>query len=124
MPSFTVRVGVILVVFGGASYVTSGGASWTALIPAIFGALLALCGVVAMRRPSARPHAMHAAALLAFVGLGATMAALPQLPAIVSGAPVPRRPAVIARASMALILLVYLAVSVKSFVDARLRRKA
>jgi hypothetical protein len=118
------RVAVLLIVFGGASYVLSGGASVTAFIPSVVGALLAICGLVALRSPAARPHAMHAAALIALVGVFGTITAVFQLPALLAGADVPRRPAVIARASMALILLVYLAFSVKSFVDARVRRKA
>jgi hypothetical protein len=52
-----------------------------------------------------------------------TASALLQLPALLSNTGVPRRPAVVARIGMALILLVYLGFSVKSFVDARVRRK-
>jgi peptidoglycan/LPS O-acetylase OafA/YrhL len=123
MPSFTVRIGLLLVVLGTASYVLTGGVSLTALIPAAFGLLLAICGMVALRRPAARPHAMHLAALLALLGLLGTASALFQLPALWSGT-APPRPAFVARASMAVMLLVYLGFSVKSFVDARLRRKA
>ena len=122
MPSFTVRVGLLLVVLGVASYVVTGGVSLTALIPSLFGLLLAACGILALRRPAARPHAMHVAALLALLGLGGTASALPQLPAILQGA-TPPRPALVARAGMAVALLVYLGFSVKSFVDARVRRK-
>ncbi len=123
MASFTLRIGLLLVVFGGASYVMTGGASPTALIPAVVGALLVLCGVLA-RNERARRHAMHAAAAIALIGILGTASALLRLPDLLTGALVPRRPAVIARASMAIILIVYLAVSVKSFVDARVRRKA
>jgi hypothetical protein len=124
VPSFTVRVGILLVIFGIASYVTTGGVSLTAFIPSVIGALLAVCGLIATRNPRLRPHAMHIAALLALVGVLGTASALLQLPALVSNASVPRRPAVVARIGMALILLVYLGFSVKSFVDARVRRKA
>ena len=123
MASFTLRIGLLLVVFGGASYVMMGGASPTALIPSVVGALLVLCGVLA-RNERARRHAMHAAAAIALIGILGTASALLRLPDLLTGALVPRRPAVIARASMAIILIVYLAVSVKSFVDARVRRKA
>jgi hypothetical protein len=122
--SLTVRVGILLVIFGIASYVTTGGVSLTAFIPSVIGALLAVCGLIATRNPRLRPHAMHIAALLALVGVLGTASALLQLPALVSNASVPRRPAVVARIGMALILLVYLGFSVKSFVDARVRRKA
>lgn len=124
MPNLTVRVGILLVVFGIASYVTTGGTSLTAFIPSVIGAGLAVCGLVALRNERARPHAMHLAALLALVGVFGTISALLQLPALVSGDSVPRRPAVVARIGMALILLVYVGFSVKSFVDARVRRRA
>jgi len=124
MPSFTVRVGVLLVIFGVASYVITGGASITALIPSVIGALLAICGLVAIRQERLRPHAMHVAALLALIGVAGTASALLQLPSLLAGSGVPRRPAVVARIGMAVILLVYLGFSVKSFVDARVRRRA
>ena len=123
MPSFTVRVGVLLVIFGVVSYVMTSGVSLTALIPSAIGALLAICGLVAVRQERLRPHAMHVAALLALVGVAGTASALLQVPALLADASVPRRPAVVARIGMALILLVYLGFSVKSFVDARVRRK-
>ena len=124
MPSFTLRVGILLVVFGGASYITTGGVSLTALIPSVIGALLAICGLVALRNDRLRPHAMHVAALLALVGVIGTASALLRLPALIAGEAMSRRPAVVARMGMALILVVYLGFSVKSFVDARVRRRA
>jgi hypothetical protein len=124
MPSFTVRVGVLLVIFGAASYVMTGGVSVTALIPSVVGALLAICGLVGSRRERLRPHAMHIAALLALFGVAGTASALLQLPALLAGSGLPRRPAVVSRIGMAVILLVYLGFSVKSFVEARIRRRA
>jgi hypothetical protein len=124
MPSFTVRVGLLLVIFGAVSYVTSGGVSLTAFIPSIIGAVLVLCGAVAVRSPGWRPHAMHVAALVALVGVMGTASALLQVPAMLAGEGVGRRPAVVARASMAVILLVYLGFSIRSFAQARLMRKA
>ena len=123
MPSFSIRIGLLLVALGTVSYVLTEGASLTAFIPAAFGALLAVCGIVALRRSTMRPLAMHVAAVLALIGLVGTASALLQVPAWL-GAEASPRPAAVARASMATILLVYLAFSVKSFVDARLRRKA
>jgi hypothetical protein len=123
VPNFTIRIGLLLVMLGIVSYVLTEGASLTAFIPAAFGALLALCGIVALRRSATRPLAMHLAALLALFGVLGTASALLQVPAWLADESSPR-PAAVARASMAAILLVYLAFSVKSFVDARLRRKA
>ena len=122
MPNFTIRIGLLLIALGTVSYVLTDGASLTAFIPAAFGALLAVCGIVALRRSAMRPLAMHLAALLALIGLIGTGSALLQAPGWIAGDVSPR-PAAVARASMATMLLVYLAFSVKSFVDARLRRK-
>ena len=124
MPFFTVRLGVLLVIFGVASYVMTRGASLTALIPSVVGALLAICGLVAVRQERLRPHAMHVAAIVALVGVLGTASALVHVPSLIAGTAVARRPAVVARIGMALILLVYLGFSVKSFVDARVRRRA
>lgn len=123
MPNFTIRIGLLLVALGTVSYVLTEGASLTAFIPAAFGALLALCGIVALRRSTMRPLAMHVAALLALIGVVGTASALLQVPGWLADEASPR-PAAVARASMATILIVYLGFSVKSFVDARLRRKA
>jgi len=123
VPNFTIRIGLLLIALGTVSYILTGGASLTAFIPAAVGALLAICGIVAMRRATLRPHAMHVAALLALLGLLGTGSALLQAPGWLAGDASPR-PALVARASMATILLVYLAFSVRSFVDARVRRRA
>ena len=122
MPSFTVRVGLLLVIFGIASYVMTHGVSVTAFIPSVVGALLAVCGLIATRSEGARKHAMHAAAVIALLGLIGTVPGLMRLPALLSGAELPNRPAIIARSGMALLLLVYLWFSIKSFGDARRAR--
>jgi hypothetical protein len=123
VPNFTIRIGRLLITLGIVSYVLTGGTSLTAFIPAAFGGLLALCGIVALRRSTMRPLAMHVAAVLALIGVMGTGSALLQVPGWLADGASPR-PAAVARASMATILLVYLAFSVRSFVDARLRRKA
>lgn len=124
MPSFTVRTGILLVVFGITSYLTTGGTSLTAFIPSVIGAALTVCGLVALRLARFRRPAMHVAAMLALIGVLGTVSALFQVPALLSDAAVPRRPAIVARIGMALILLVYLGFSVKAFTAARLTRRA
>ncbi len=122
MASFTVRVGVLLVIFGIVSYVMTGATSLTALIPSVVGAALALCGVLASRSRAPRPIALRMAILIAGVGLVGTAGALGQLGSLFAGAGSPTRPALVARASMALILLVYLVFAVRAFAhDARRR---
>lgn len=122
MASFTIRVGAILIVAGLAGYVLTGATSVTALIPAAIGVALVVLGLVAVRQPDLRPHAMHAAMVVALLGLVGSVGGLVALPgALASGGGV--RPAIALRAVMALMLVVYLAVGVTSFIHARRARR-
>lgn len=118
MPATTRLFGLILIVLGVASYVMTGRTSITAMIPAFFGAALVICALVA-RRESARKHAMHAAVAIGMVGLlGALARALPAAMRGDAG-----RPAVIAQLIMGALLLIYVAMGVRSFVEARRARR-
>jgi hypothetical protein len=117
MTTTTRLVGFVLIAIGLIGYVATGAASVTALIPAMIGAVLLVLALVA-RSPEARKHAMHAAVALALV---AALGTLPRLlPALMAGEF--SRPAVISQAAMVLVLLVYVALGVKSFIDARRAR--
>ena len=120
MASFTVRVGLLLVLFGVASYVMTGATSLTALIPSVVGAALALCGLLASRSRRPRPVALLVAAAVAGVGLVGTIGALAQLAGTLSSGG-HATPALVARSSMALILLVYLGFAIAAFVRGSLR---
>jgi hypothetical protein len=117
MPSTTLVFGVILIVLGVASYFGTGRVSITALIPAFFGAMLAVFGLVA-RNPGARKHAMHGAVMVALIGLLGTLARL--IPAVAAGQL--GRPAVLAQMAMSLLLICYIAIGVRSFIAARRAR--
>lgn len=117
MPSVTRVVGFVLVVLGLGGYLATGRASATALIPAFFGAVFLVLAIVA-RNPNARKHAMHAAVALGLIGLIATASRV--MPALSAGSI--GRPAVLAQLAMALVLLVYVVLGVKSFIDARQAR--
>lgn len=121
MANFTIRIGAILTAAGIAGYVLTGGVSLTALIPAAVGLVLIVLGLVARRQPDLRKHVMHVAVVVAVIGLAGSISGLLALPAaLAAGGGV--RPAMVMRAAMALLLLVYIAVAVKSFVDARRAR--
>ena len=117
MPSLTRTVGFLLILLGVVGYVATGGASLTALIPAMVGAVFLLMALVA-RNAEARRHAMHAAVALALLGVLGTA---PRIITAVRAGDV-SRPAVIAQIVMAAILLVYVLLGVKSFIDARKAR--
>jgi len=110
----TIGLGVIFVLLGVAGYLGSGGASWTALIPALLGAPLLLVGLVGLK-PTARKHAMHAAvtyALLLFIlsVVGAVMMGTGENP---------RSGAIGALIVMALLSGIYIGLCVRSFIRAR-----
>jgi hypothetical protein len=117
MTSTTRLFGIILIVLGIASYVLTERTSLTALIPAIFGAVLVICALVA-RNESARKHAMHAAVAVGLLGALASLGRA--IPAVIAGNA--GRPAVISQLVMAVVLLIYVALGVQSFIAARKAR--
>lgn len=117
MPATTRLVGVILIVVGVVGFLAAGADNPTALIPAALGLVLVALGVVA-NRESARRHAMHAAMLVALLGIAGTAMNLADLPQLFDGEA--ERPlAVIASLVTALVLLGYLVVGIRSFIAAR-----
>ena len=118
MPLVTRVVGFLLILLGIGGYLGTGRSSITAMIPAFFGAVFLILAIVA-RKPDARRHAMHAAVALALVGV------LAVLPRIVSGIGAGNltRPAVLSQIVTAIILGVYVALGVRSFIEARRARK-
>src|SRR5688572_2296110 len=95
----------------------------TALIPAVFGVLFCILGAVA-RDPGKRKHTMHAAALLGLLAVLGSGRALTKIAPLMAGEPVERPSAVIAQAIMAVLGIIFVALCVKSFRDARRGRAA
>ena len=118
MPGTTRLFGLILIVLGVASYVMTGRTSITAMIPAFFGAALLICAMVARRSDAARRHAMHAAVAIGLIGAIAALAR--GIPGALNGDPT--RPAVMSQLAMGLLLVIYVALGVRSFIEARRRR--
>ena len=113
----TFIAGGVLVVVGLVSYIASGAASLTALIPSGLGVLLLIAAVLA-RNPAIRRHVMHVAMLIALIGIVATFGNTLRLGEVFAGTA--ERPlAVIARALTVQPLVVYLAVGLASFFQAR-----
>jgi hypothetical protein len=117
MTATTRLFGLLLIGLGIVSYTMTGRTSVTALIPAIFGAILVICALVG-RKQSARRHAMHAAVAVGLIGALASLGRA--LPAALAGDAM--RPAVLAQLIMAVLLLVYVALGVQSFIAARKAR--
>ncbi len=115
MPSTTRLFGLILIVLGVASYVMTGRTSVTAMIPAFIGVVLVICALIARSNESARKHAMHAAVAVGLIGaVGALYRGVPA--ALDGGA---SRPAVMSQLATGGLLLIYVALGVRSFIEAR-----
>ncbi len=98
--------------------------SLTALIPAGFGVLLLICGGLGLK-PERRKLAMHLAAGVAMLGVvlgGGRFAS--KIPSLFNGDPEINRRAVLFTGILAIICLVYLILSVRSFIAARKRKPA
>ena len=121
MPSVTIALGVVLIILGLAGYFLTGAVSVTALIPAFFGLVLAVAGVIA-RDPGKRKHAMHFAAMVGLLGFLGSARGLAKIGAVLAGQPVERQNAVIAQAIMAILMLIFTALCVRSFIQARRSR--
>ena len=119
MTATTRLVGMALTVIGLVSYVGTGRTSLTALIPAFFGVVFVILAWVA-RNESVRKHVMHAAMVVALLGIGGTGARL--VPGIAAGTLDLGRPAVWAQIVTVVLLAWYLGKGIKSFRDARLAR--
>lgn len=121
MPSITIACGVILILIGVIGYVygmMNGNASFTALIPSLFGLILAALGAVARAKEHLRKHLMHAAVTIGLIGFIATTSSLFKIPALLNGT-AERPAAVIAQLATALVCLIFVLLCVKSFADAR-----
>lgn len=116
MTRLSLIAGVLLVIIGLAGYLGTDRISMTALIPAAFGVPIIGLGLMA-RKEHLRKHAMHAAVLLALVGIMGTASGVAKL---VSGQVELR---FILQAVMLVICVIYTALAVKSFIDVRRARE-
>jgi hypothetical protein len=98
---------------------STGHASPTALIPAAFGIVLALLGVISRAKDDLRKHLMHGAAAVALIGFILTAGRL-----VMNLSNLTLSAAVLSQLAMALICLVFVVLAVKSFADARRSRVA
>ena len=93
--------------------------SFTAMIPAAVGLLLAIYGMVGLQ-PERRKDAMHAAAGVALLGfLAGGVRFLMKLPALLNGDPNLNQRALMFSGLMGLICMAYLILSIRSFIAAR-----
>jgi hypothetical protein len=122
MQLITIGYGLILMAIGIIGYLASGGASATALIPAVFGVLALAFGFMALNEKY-RMHAMHGVVLIGILALLGSARGVPGALAVITGGEVERPQAAIAQGLMALLSLVFVVLCVNSFIQARRNRK-
>ena len=113
--------GVVLVVVGLVGYVATSAASVTALLPTVLGLPILGLGLLAGNEERRRT-AIHAALVVALLGLLGTLMNVVELPAVLTGGDVERPTAVIVSSLTALVCAIYLGVGGRSFAAARRRR--
>ena len=118
MGPVAVGCGLVLIVLGVGFYFGTGQPSWTALIPAFFGLVLVVLGLLA-RQDRLRKHVMHAAAAIGLIGVVIPLVRL--WPAITTGE-VKSQAAAIELGLMAGICLLFVVLCVRSFIVARRSR--
>jgi hypothetical protein len=126
MAKITIIFGVLLILLGVIGFVATGSSHMTALIPAAFGVLLAALGAVAQAKPNLRMHIMHAAVLVGLLGFFGTIPGVIKLIKWAGGtAPTAgREAAAVAQSVMAVLMVVFVAMCVRSFIEARKNRLA
>ena len=102
-----IALGAVLVVIGIAAYVVSDFASITALIPAIFGVIIAGFGVVG-RQTERRRLAVIGIGVLALLGVAGSARGISDVIALLTGGAVDSTVAAVAQGSMILVGLILL----------------
>ena len=116
MPRVIFSFSAIFVLLGIGAYFVTGMQSLTAMIPAIFGLLLAAAGAVSLKNLK---HGGHFAALVGLLGFLGTARSLVKVPALLSGEPVERAAAVGVQAVFAVLCVIFVGLCVKSFRETR-----
>ncbi|HVS35041.1 MAG TPA: hypothetical protein VMS17_05625 [Gemmataceae bacterium] len=120
MADTSLITGVLLIILGLSTFFSTGLIHYTALIPAGFGLVLGVLGAVG-RKENMRKHAMHAAAAVALIGC---LLALGRLVYKLFTDGITDWAAGMSLIAMAALCGGFTALCVKSFIDARRRRKA
>ncbi|WP_338752201.1 hypothetical protein [Janibacter alittae] len=115
MPRITIGLGIVLVAVGVIAYIATGFASWTALIPAILGAVILACGLIGLKNQKTGIHIALVVAILGILGTGMNVL---QIGALLAGEA--ERPAAVITSIITFVLLiVYVILGIRSFITAR-----
>ncbi len=124
MSSIAIACGILLILIGIIGYgygMANGGSSPTALIPAVFGLILAILGFVGNAKENLRKHLMHGAVIIGLLGFLGTASSFLKVASVFNGT-AERPAAVVAQFATAIVCLIFVILCVKSFIDARKQR--
>lgn len=113
MAKVTIGFGFALIVVGLIGFIPSG--QGTAMIPAIAGGLMIICGSIALK-PDLRKHAMHGAVMVGLLGF---LASAGRLVGSVMSGKTPSGLAMFSMGAMAALSFVFVLLCVRSFIEAR-----
>ncbi len=122
MIKYTFLYAIALILLGIGAYVLTGQESITALIPAFFGVIFAGIGVASFKADYHK-HAMHAASALALLAILGSVGGAISFPGYLIGRELERPQAAFVQMIMFLFSIIYLYFCVKSFIDARKKKK-
>lgn len=123
MAKTTISFGVVLILLGIFAYVGSSSHAPTALIPAFVGLLLGILGFLAITDDVKRRMLfMHIAVTLGLLGFLGTAKSIYDFVRLLQGTQFPHPLAVKEKAAMAVLLLIFVVMCVRSFVAARRAR--
>lgn len=115
MPRTTIGLGIVLIAVGVIAYIATAFASWTALIPAILGALILVSGIIGLKN---QKLGIHIALVVAILGIIGTAMNVVQIGALIAGDA--ERPAAVITSTITFVLLIiYVIMGVRSFIAAR-----
>ena len=122
MPKITLIFSALYIALGLAAFFLTGANHKTALIPAYFGIVLLVLGLFGQKE-NLRNHVMHAALLVVMLALFGTARSLLKLPSAFDGTA--ERPfAIYAQAATAVLSIAFLALGIRSFIQARRSRSS
>jgi hypothetical protein len=120
MAPIAIVFGVLLVILSGVLYGIADNFSPTIFIPAGFGAVLIVLGLLALK-DAYRKHAMHGAAVVGLIGFAFPLG---RLIYAMTGENFVFRKSTGGTVAMSVLCLIFLILCVKSFIEARAARKA
>jgi multisubunit Na+/H+ antiporter MnhF subunit len=123
MAKITICLGVLLIFLGILGFVSTGSHHPTALIPALVGLILSILGFFALTSDAKkRMLYMHIAVTIGLLGFLGTAWSIVNYFEMMRGRHFPHPVAVEEKAAMAVVLLLFVLLSVRSFISARQTR--